>query len=160
MIDLWTDGGCVPNPGKGAWAFLIVQDSEVKFKKSGFVRTTTNNRMEYQAALEALRTARNLGASQVRLLSDSRLLLDTLSEWAWSWKTKGWKKKGAPIKNLDLVQMLIAEIEYLGRQNVAFKWVRGHSGIEFNEMCDELCAQTICREIPLGDRLSLMGQPS
>ena len=120
VIQIFTDGSCLGNPGPGGWAYII-QDGEQRREGFGHCVETTNNRMEMMAAIEALRV---LSASQsVVLHSDSQLLIKTM--------TLGWKRK----KNEDLW----ADLDQLaGMHQISWTWVRGHNGHPENEACDTL----------------------
>jgi ribonuclease HI len=121
---VWTDGACSGNPGPGGWAAIVDPSSgEAPVELSGGARHTTNNRMEYTAAIEGLRSLP--AGSRVCIVTDSRLMLDSMTRWIAGWKRKGWKTAGGdPVKNQDLVQALDAEI---GRHAaVRWHWVRGH----------------------------------
>jgi ribonuclease HI len=140
---VWTDGACRGNPGPGGWAAIVVPphapDEPVEL--SGGAPHTTNNRMEYTAALEGLRSLP--AGSRVCIVTDSRLMLDSMTKWIAGWKRKGWKTAGGdPVKNQDLVQALDAEIAR--HADVRWHWVRGHeTGAEhahkaFNDRADRL----------------------
>jgi ribonuclease HI len=121
---VWTDGACRGNPGPGGWAAILVRGaSEEPIELSGGEPHTTNNRMEYTAALEGLRALPT--GSTVCIVTDSRLMLDSMTKWITGWKRRGWRTAGGdPVKNQDLVQALEAEI---GRHaEVRWHWVRGH----------------------------------
>jgi ribonuclease HI len=123
-VVLWTDGACSGNPGPGGWAAIVVAPGEAAPRElSGGEAHTTNNRMEYTAALEGLRALP--AGSSACIVTDSRLMLDSMTRWLAGWKRKGWKTAGgAPVKNQDLVRALEAEI---GRHAaVRWHWVRGH----------------------------------
>jgi ribonuclease HI len=121
---VWTDGACRGNPGPGGWAAILVgPDGEEPVELSGGHPQTTNNRMEYTAALEGLRALPD--GSSACIVTDSRLLLDSMTKWLAGWKRKGWKTAGGePVKNQDLVRALDAEIAR--HQSVRWHWVRGH----------------------------------
>jgi ribonuclease HI len=119
---VWTDGACRGNPGPGGWAAIVVRDGETT-ELSGSERHTTNNRMEYMAALEGLRSLP--AGSLACVVTDSKLMLDSMTKWIHGWKRKGWKTAaGAPVKNQDLVTALDAEIAR--HSAVRWHWVRGH----------------------------------
>jgi ribonuclease HI len=122
---IWTDGACRRNPGPGGWAAIIVppEPASEPIELSGHHPDTTNNRMEYTAALEGLRALP--AGSQACIVTDSRLLLESMTRWIAGWKRKGWKTAGGqPVKNQDLVRALDEEI---GRHaHVRWHWVRGH----------------------------------
>jgi ribonuclease HI len=119
---VWTDGACSGNPGPGGWAAIVVSaDGTVEL--SGSEPHTTNNRMEYTAALEGLRALPP--GSHACIVTDSRLMLDSMTKWIKGWKRRGWKTAGGdPVKNQDLVRALEAEIER--HAAVRWHWVKGH----------------------------------
>ena len=132
---IWTDGACRGNPGPGGWAAIVVPfDGGPSQELSGGAAHTTNNRMEYTAALEGLRALP--AGSRVCIVTDSKLLLDSMTKWIHGWKRKGFKTAaGAPVKNQDLVMALEAE---LARHTVRWQWVRGHADSELNNRADAL----------------------
>jgi ribonuclease HI len=145
----FTDGGCRGNPGVGAWAFVLVdQRTRTALERAGGVSLTTNNRMEMQAAIEALASVTNLKSS-VLVVSDSKYLIGCCTQWMAGWKAKDWKRKGDPLKNLDLLQRLD---ELLANRKVEFRWVAGHSGHPGNEHVDRLGNEAM-------DRLALGQNP-
>ncbi|MBX5440020.1 MAG: ribonuclease HI [Solirubrobacteraceae bacterium] len=121
---VWTDGACRGNPGPGGWAAIVVPaDGGEDIELSGGDPQTTNNRMEYTAAIEGLRALP--AGSRVCIVTDSRLMLDSMTKWLPGWKRKGWRTaSGEPVKNQDLVRALEAEIER--HAEVRWHWVRGH----------------------------------
>lgn len=149
-LEVWTDGSCWPNPGNGAWAFVLVKVDEkakeelVIAEVSGFAEGVTNNRMEYQALLSAFAFLRSHKMDEdfdmIEVRSDSELLVKTLTEWMFRWEQNGWRrkqgKKYMPVANLDLVKQLRALREEL---HFNIKWVKGHSNLKYNERCDQLC---------------------
>ena len=120
---VWTDGACRGNPGPGGWAAIVVGAGGEPLELSGGAAQTTNNRMEYTAALEGLRALPD--GSRACIVTDSRLMLDSMTKWIAGWKRKGWQTAaGDSVKNQDLVRALDAEI---GRHaSVRWHWVRGH----------------------------------
>lgn len=133
-INLYTDGACRGNPGRGGWGAILVFEGHEK-ELSGGEKSTTNNRMELTAAIEGLRAIKY--PCEVTLTSDSKYLVDAIEKnWLFSWKRKGWKKAdGKPVLNIDLWQALDEE---LTRHKVTFVWVKGHEGHAYNERCDAL----------------------
>jgi ribonuclease HI len=120
---VWTDGACRGNPGPGGWAAIVVDGAAEPVELSGGSPATTNNRMEYMAALEGLRSLPD--GSRVCIVTDSRLMLDSMTKWIHGWKRKGWKTAGGdPVKNQDLVLALEAEIAR--HEAVRWHWVKGH----------------------------------
>ena len=142
----FTDGGCRGNPGVGAWAFVLVDTKTKKaLERAGGEPETTNNRMEMSAAIAALEAITKPG-TRVLILSDSKYLIGCCTEWMPGWKAKGWKRKGEPLKNLDLLQRLDA---LLTGRHVDFRWVAGHSGHQGNDHVDRLANEAMDR-ITLG----------
>ena len=133
---VWTDGACRGNPGPGGWAAIVVPgDGGDPVELSGGAEHTTNNRMEYSAALEGLRSLP--AGSRVCIVTDSTLMLDSMTKWIHGWRRKGWKTaSGAPVKNQDLVEALDAEIAR--HAEVRWHWVKGHADTELNNRADEL----------------------
>jgi ribonuclease HI len=121
---IWTDGACSGNPGPGGWAAIVAgPDGAEPVELSGGDPATTNNRMEFTAALEGLRSLP--AGSRVCVVTDSLLMLNSMTQWIEGWKRKGWKTAGGqPVKNQDLVQALDAEIAR--HAEVRWHWVRGH----------------------------------
>jgi ribonuclease HI len=131
----FTDGGSRGNPGPGGWAFLLLDRvSGRSLERWGAEERTTNNRMEYTAAIEVLKSLK--GKQEVELRTDSRLLLDTCTRWMAGWKRRGWSRAGnLPVANLDLVKELD---RLLSKHTVRWTWVRGHAGNPGNERVDRL----------------------
>src|SRR5215210_6138525 len=120
---VWTDGACCGNPGPGGWAAIVVAAGAAPVELSGGSPQTTNNRMEYTAALEGLRSLP--AGSRACVVTDSRLMLDSMTKWIHGWKRKSWKTAGGdPVKNQDLVRALDEEIAR--HAAVRWHWVRGH----------------------------------
>ena len=136
--EIYTDGACSGNPGPGGWgALLRSEDGEREL--SGYEDSTTNNRMEMMAAIEALRAV--AGSRQVRLVTDSEYLRKGMTEWMQSWKARGWKTAARkPVKNVDLWQILDQLVQGVV---VEWVWVKGHSGCPENERVDALARQAI-----------------
>ena len=121
---VWTDGACRGNPGPGGWAAIVVPpDGGAPVELHGGHPDTTNNRMEFTAAIEGLRSLPP--GSNACVVTDSTLMLDSMTKWIKGWKRRGWKTAaGKPVKNQDLVLALEAEI---GRHaKVRWHWVKGH----------------------------------
>jgi ribonuclease HI len=138
----FTDGGCRGNPGVGAWAFVLVDTkTRMAIERAGGELETTNNRMEMQAAIEAM-GAMKAAASRLLVLSDSKYLIGCCTEWMPGWKAKGWRRKGDPLKNLDLLKQLD---ELMTGREVKFRWVAGHSGHTGNDHVDRLANEAMDR---------------
>lgn len=134
QVNLYTDGACRGNPGKGGWGAILIYG---KFKKemSGGEPMTTNNRMELLGAINGLEALKE--PCKVILTSDSKYVVDGITKgWARSWKAKGWKKgDGKPALNPELWDKLLALCD---KHEVEFVWVKGHAGHPENERCDQL----------------------
>lgn len=133
-IVIYTDGACRGNPGKGGWgAVLRYRDRERTLH--GGDPHTTNNRMELLAVIRALETLNREGCA-IDLYSDSRYVLQGISEWMPRWKARGWKTAGRkPVLNRELWQRLD---ELAARHDIRWHWVKGHSGDPGNERADAL----------------------
>lgn len=133
-----TDGACQNNPGPGGWAAILRYGKHVK-ELSGTAAATTNNRMELQAALAALRALKEPCA--VEIFTDSKYLRDGISRWLPRWKTNGWRTvERTPVKNQDLWQQLD---QLCARHSVAWRWLKAHAGHRDNERCDKLARRGI-----------------
>ena len=127
MLTYYTDGSASPNPGPGGFAVIRDLKPRVLGSEEGI---TTNIRMEGMALVAALKDA---NGEPCEIYTDSEFWINVITKWAPGWESKGWKKKGGEIKNLDIVQ----EVYPLHKQsNAKLIWVRGHEGDEGNEMAD------------------------
>jgi ribonuclease HI len=136
-VTIYTDGGCIGNPGPGGYGVVLKSRGKRK-ELSGGYRLTTNNRMELMAAIVGLRALTS--PCKVTLHSDSRYLVDAMTKgWARRWQANGWmrNKKEAAL-NPDLWTELL---DLCQRHEVTFKWVKGHAGHAENERCDQLTRQ-------------------
>lgn len=138
-VHIYTDGGCVPNPGTGGWGAVLLYNCAVK-ELSGGAAESTNNRMELTAAIEALRALKK--PCTVVLHTDSEYVKRGITEWLPGWKRRNWRRKGGPVKNEDLWRALD---EAAARHDIHWRWVRGHAGDRWNERCDELAGAAIER---------------
>ncbi len=137
---MYTDGACRGNPGPGGWGVILSYRDRNK-TLSGFDPQTTNNRMELTAAIEGLRALSR--ACDIELITDSKYVLQGISEWIESWKSNGWKTAAKkPVKNADLWQSLDEQVKI---HRINWHWVKGHAGIEGNEMADQLANVAIDR---------------
>ena len=138
-VEIWTDGGCRPNPGPGGWA-AILRFRGVEKELSGGDPATTNNRMELTAAAAALEALKR--PSKVVVHTDSEYVKNGITRWMTGWVRKNWRgAAGDPVKNMDLWQRLLAAEK---PHEVEWKWVRGHDGDVMNERADRLA--TAARE--------------
>ena len=141
VATVYTDGGCIGNPGKGAWAYLIDDGSEVA-EGTGGERFTTNNKMELQAVIEALKALFSRAKkTTVVVYTDSQYVRNGITTWIKSWEANGWRTASKePVKNKDLWVELQHWDKVLAPQ---WKWVKGHAGNPQNERCDALVRQTM-----------------
>jgi len=133
-VDLYTDGACRGNPGRGGWGAILVYGGREK-ELSGGEPMTTNNRMELMAAIEGLSALRE--PCEVTLTSDSKYLTDAINRgWLSTWKKNGWRKADkSPVLNVELWERIDKLLEI---HTVTFVWVHGHQGHVYNERCDVL----------------------
>ena len=136
MIVIYTDGGCSGNPGPGGWAFVVSENGEIREYRSGGDQSTTNNKMELTAVINALEYAKANGERDVVILTDSQYVKNGITVWIHSWKKNGWRTSSkAPVKNVEYWVTLDKLNDEL---NVDWPWVKGHAGIAGNEECDRL----------------------
>ena len=136
VVEIWTDGGAKPNPGRGGWG-AILRFRGVERELSGGERATTNNRMELTAAAEALEALKR--SCRVTLHTDSEYVKNGVTRWHEGWVRKNWRNStGDPVKNVDLWQRVLAAA---ARHDVEWRWVRGHAGNAMNERVDELATR-------------------
>lgn len=133
MYEIYTDGSY--KQGRGSWAYVIIKNGILIQEGSGRAKKTSSHRMEFQAAIEALR---NFPLSvPATLYSDSNVLIQTINIKMPQWSSNDWlKKNGLPIPNKDQILKLY---ELLQPREVSWKWIKAHSGIPWNEHCDQLC---------------------
>ena len=135
-VEIWTDGGCKPNPGPGGWAALL------RFKGSereltGAEPETTNNRMELTAAAQALEALKR--PCTIVLHTDSEYLRNGITRWHTGWVRKNWRTAGGdPVKNMDLWRRILDAAK---PHEIDWRWVRGHSGDVMNERVDGLATR-------------------
>ena len=133
-VDIYTDGACRGNPGRGGWGAVLVYKG-IEKELSGGEPMTTNNRMELSAVIAALSALRE--PCEITLTSDSKYVVDAVTKgWARSWQARGWVKPDkSPALNPDLWETLLKLLDY---HDVTFVWVKGHAGHPYNERCDKL----------------------
>jgi ribonuclease HI len=139
LVIIYTDGACSGNPGPGGWAAILQSRGAEKMISGGEV-STTNNRMELTAAIEALKCLKK--PCQIQLFSDSAYLVSAFTKgWLRNWQVNGWKNAaGDPVSNPDLWQALLS-----GSEIHLIEWikVKGHSDNELNNRCDALAVAEI-----------------
>ena len=138
QVTIYTDGACRGNPGPGGWGAILNSGGRSR-ELHGGESETTNNRMELMAAIEALSCLKR--SCDVTLFTDSRYVMQGITEWLDGWKKRGWKTAGRKaVKNQDLWERLDEQNQ---RHKVEWRWVRGHSGDEGNEHADMLANRGI-----------------
>lgn len=139
-VIIHTDGGCEGNPGPGGWAAVLEYGTHRK-ELSGGEAATTNNRMELQAAIAALRALKS--NCEVELFTDSAYLRDGITKWLPTWKTRAWKTVSKqPVKNEDLWRALDAAA---APHRIEWRWLKGHAGHAGNERCDQLADEEMAK---------------
>ena len=137
-VVLYTDGACRGNPDPGGWGAYL-QYGKHHRRLHGFEPQTTNNRMELTAVIEGLKALKRFCA--VELYTDSKYVMHGITEWLAGWKQNGWKTAAKkPVKNQDLWQQLDQQVN---QHQITWHWVKGHAGIEGNEIADQLANQAI-----------------
>ncbi len=136
-IELFTDGACSGNPGKGGWG-AVLRYGQSERELSGGEKSTTNNRMELTAVIMGLKALKE--PCHVTLTTDSKYVSDGLSRgWARSWQKNGWRKADKkPALNPDLWEELLRLTDI---HDVDIVWVKGHAGHPENERCDRLAVK-------------------
>jgi ribonuclease HI len=132
MYEIYTDGSCLGNPGRGGWG--VVSDN---FKLSAGQSNTTNNQMEMTAILKALEECSKRDIQEVRIFTDSNYVKNGINVWIINWKKNGWRTStGTPVKNKELWMAIDEARNKLGL--VEWKWVKAHNGNPKNEEVDKL----------------------
>jgi len=136
-IIIYTDGACQNNPGPGGWAAVLLYKGHKK-TISGYSPSTTNNIMELTACIEALNTVKK--DYPITIYSDSKYVISGITEWIKNWKPRWVKADGKPVLN----KQYWIELDSLSSKfQITWKWVKGHSGDEYNELADQLAVAEI-----------------
>ena len=132
-VTVYTDGACSGNPGPGGWGAILIYKGREKTLFGG-ERSTTNNRMELTAVIQALSALKEPCA--VELYTDSQYVVNAVNEgWLADWVKKDFRRKAGPVKNPELWKALLPLLE---EHQVRFNWVKGHADNEYNERCDAM----------------------
>ena len=132
-INIYTDGACKGNPGKGGWGAILEYNGKIK-EINGFSEDTTNNMMELTAVIESLKILKR--SCCIIITTDSQYVKNGITKWIHNWKKNGWKTANKkPVKNKELWILLDKSI--VGH-SIEWKWIKGHSGHPQNERADEL----------------------
>ena len=144
-MEIYADGACRGNPGRGGWGVILLFNENRKELYGGEAQTT-NNRMELTAVIEALRALQR--RSRVRVYTDSQYVQKGISEWIHGWKRRGWRTADKkPVKNEDLWRSLD---DAARAHEVEWHWVKGHAGHPENERADLLANKGIDRAMDGG----------
>jgi ribonuclease HI len=140
-VTIYTDGGCLGNPGPGGYGVVLIYGTRRK-ELSGGYRLTTNNRMELMAAIAGIKALK--GRCSVTLYTDSQYLVNAvMNGWARRWRSNGWKRnKSDNALNPDLWQQLL---DLCDRHDVTLIWIKAHAGTPENERCDALSREAAVR---------------
>ena len=132
-INIYTDGACKGNPGKGGWGAILEYNGKIK-EINGFSEDTTNNMMELTAVIESLKILKR--SCYIIITTDSQYVKNGITKWIHNWKKNGWKTANKKdVKNKDLWVLLDQECK---KHKVKWEWIKGHSGHELNERADLL----------------------
>ena len=136
---IYTDGACSGNPGPGGWGAVIFDEKRKQQNISGKARETTNNRMELLAPIMALKKIKS--KSKVIIFTNYIYVKNGITDWIKKWEKNGWKNSNKkPVKNTDLWKKLN---ELCQKNQVIWKWVKGHSNNKYNNLADELATKAI-----------------
>ena len=140
-VEIFTDGACSGNPGIGGWG-AILRYKDTQKELSGGELSTTNNRMELTAVIEALRALKR--PCNISLYTDSKYVMNGITEWLENWKQNNWRtsNKKSDVKNVDLWQELDA---LRAGHEIRWIWVKGHNGHPENERCDFLARSEVLK---------------
>ena len=137
MIEVYTDGSCLGNPGKGGWAFLVNNEGVIS-SRSGYSIKATNNQMELTAAIKAIEFLVN--HKEMPIYTDSNYLKNGITLWVTNWKKNNWKTASKnPVKNKELWERL-DQLNYL--KKIKWKWVKAHDTNKLNNEVDLLARQS------------------
>ena len=137
MIEVYTDGSCLGNPGKGGWAFLVNNEGVIS-SRSGYSIKATNNQMELTAAIKAIEFLVN--HKEMSIYTDSNYLKNGITLWVTNWKKNNWKTASKnPVKNKELWERL-DQLNYL--KKIQWKWVKAHDTNKLNNEVDLLARQS------------------
>jgi ribonuclease HI len=153
-IIIYTDGSSLGNPGAGGWGSVIVASDEKVIELGGSEKSSTNNRMEMTAAIQALREVqdRKISGKKINIHTDSAYLLNGITSWVFSWMKNNWRTASKdPVLNKDLWEELFKlTLDLKHKYEIKWTKVAGHSGVELNERCDQ-----IATGFAAGDRVLL-----
>jgi ribonuclease HI len=133
IVDIFTDGSCLGNPGPGGYGAILRYGTKEK-EISGYSPSSTNNRMELMAVIQALKLLKR--TSNVRVFTDSNYVFKGITTWIHAWRKRKWlTAQGKPVLNRDLWEQLLTLTD---KHRITWQWIKGHSRHPENERCDEL----------------------
>ena len=139
MVEIYTDGCCLNNPGTGSWAFVKIKDSKT-VTDSGAYKEATNQQMELKAAVMALESLEE--ATEVTLYSDSKYVVDGITKWIHKWMNRNWRTStGTQVANIELWKELY-KLTYEKGHIITWMWVKGHNGNYYNELANNIAQDT------------------
>ena len=138
LVEMYTDGACRGNPGKGGWGVLL-RYGEAEKALYGGEKLTTHNRMELTAVIKGLEALTK--SCRIKITTDSKYVLQGVTEWMPNWKKRNWRTANKkPVLNVELWQQLD---ELVAQHEIEWDWVKGHSGHPENELADQLANQGV-----------------
>ena len=138
LVEMYTDGACRGNPGKGGWGVLL-RYGEAEKALYGGEKLTTNNRMELTAVIKGLEALTK--SCRIKITTDSKYVLQGVTEWMPNWKKRNWRTANKkPVLNVELWKQLD---ELVAQHEIEWDWVKGHSGHPENELADQLANQGV-----------------
>ena len=137
-MDIYTDGGCIGNPGPGGVGVVFLKNGKIEHEYQCGYQHTTNNRMEYRACIYALERVKQLGLKNAILYSDSKYVIESVTNWGHKWKAMGWKRNNSGSKKIENVDLFKTLYLLNAELNINWQWVKGHAGNVGNERADVL----------------------
>jgi len=146
-IEIYTDGSSLGNPGPGGWGTVVVEKSKIIMELGGFAKQTTNNRMELQAVIEALKHMHKIHKEDtVTIYADSAYVLNGITSWVFGWEKNGWQTANKkPVLNQELWQELISLVRGF-KGKIIWQKVKGHSGHVYNDKADEIATSCALKQ--------------
>lgn len=142
MIRIYTDGGCVPNPGFGAWGFVVIDsDDTILFESVGVKEQSTNNQMELEALYRAFKVCEDNNIESPFVFTDSIYVKQGITQWISKWFNNGWKT--ATKQDVKNKEQWVNIHRIYSNIKPSFQWVKGHSDDKWNNYVDELCSKAI-----------------
>jgi ribonuclease HI len=138
-IVIYSDGACSGNPGPGGWGTIVGLPDQTVVELGGARPGTTNNQMELQGLIAGLDFIKSLPCEEVRYYTDSSYVLNGVTKWIKGWASRGWKNaEGKEVANKSQWQQLQALLIHFPNKKIKWFYVRGHTGVQGNERCDEI----------------------